>query len=309
MLGTLYSVFAQTYTDFEAVVVDDGSTDGTLELLQSLTDPRLRLMHHHNRGVSFTRNQGIRAARGRYIAFLDADDQWLPFHLQLAAECFAEMPHLRWYAAPFQYVRQITPDMLAVKVQHGPCRHVSYFNEGNRYAWCSSTVIERAAVLPIMRDGSFFPEDMAHGEDLAAWVRFAIEHPILGTYDQLSAYALQRPDSALGTLNVSQYRNLRMTEMLGRYFTSYSSSLPCSNAARLFMRRQLLVRWLVQYQQCDLADWTRVLSETRHESPWIVRVWVRLYVACISGVVELGSTYVRALLKINLLRLHRALRT
>ncbi len=77
------SVLAQTCQDFELIVVDDGSTDGTGEAVAALTDPRIRLIRHDkNRGGSAARNTGIRAGSAPYVAFLDSDDEWLPTKLE-----------------------------------------------------------------------------------------------------------------------------------------------------------------------------------------------------------------------------------
>src|SRR5262245_33280431 len=71
------SVIAQTFSDYEIVVIDDGSTDDTVERVEALSLERLRLIRHdRNRGAAAARNTGIRAARGRWIAFLDSDDIW-----------------------------------------------------------------------------------------------------------------------------------------------------------------------------------------------------------------------------------------
>ena len=77
------SVLNQTYTDFELIVVDDASTDNTEEIVKSFKEHRIRyLCHETNRGGSAARNTGIKASHGEYVAFLDADDEWLPCHLE-----------------------------------------------------------------------------------------------------------------------------------------------------------------------------------------------------------------------------------
>jgi hypothetical protein len=76
------SVLAQTYGDFELIVVDDGSTDGTADSLAGFGD-RLHYRWQPNRGVSAARNAGLRLAQGRIVAFLDSDDRWLPDHLEI----------------------------------------------------------------------------------------------------------------------------------------------------------------------------------------------------------------------------------
>ena len=85
------SVLRQTYEDFELIVVDDGSTDGTMAAIADITDPRLRrLSHERNKGVSAARNTGIRAARADWVAFNDSDDEWLPLKLEKQMARLAE---------------------------------------------------------------------------------------------------------------------------------------------------------------------------------------------------------------------------
>lgn len=83
---TLASVFAQTLTDIEVIVVDDGSSDDTLAALARIDDPRLVVVAQQNAGPAAARNHGVRRARGDYVAFLDSDDRWSPRFLAVAQQ-------------------------------------------------------------------------------------------------------------------------------------------------------------------------------------------------------------------------------
>jgi len=86
------SVLAQRFTDWELVLVDDGSTDATPALVAGLDDPRIVAFRQENQGVAGARNSALRAARGELIAFLDSDDEWPPHHLALMAAFFEAFP-------------------------------------------------------------------------------------------------------------------------------------------------------------------------------------------------------------------------
>jgi glycosyltransferase involved in cell wall biosynthesis len=85
------SALKQTYRDFEVIVVDDGSTDNTREVLAQYGD-RVRYVHQSNAGLSAARNTGIMAASGEYVAFLDSDDAWEPTLLEKSMQRYAELP-------------------------------------------------------------------------------------------------------------------------------------------------------------------------------------------------------------------------
>ena len=90
--STLRSVLGQSFQDFEVVVVDDGSVDEPEAVLARMADARIRYVRQENQGANVARNRGIDEARGRYIAFLDSDDRFLPHHLEKSAEALGQNP-------------------------------------------------------------------------------------------------------------------------------------------------------------------------------------------------------------------------
>jgi glycosyltransferase involved in cell wall biosynthesis len=100
--AAIASVQRQTFKDWELIVVDDGSTDDTADLITG-SDPRLVLIRQKNQGVNAARNAGMLRARGQYIAFLDSDDEWLPHHLDLSVAFFRAFPDEDFVSGEFWY--------------------------------------------------------------------------------------------------------------------------------------------------------------------------------------------------------------
>jgi glycosyltransferase involved in cell wall biosynthesis len=105
----LQSVFDQTFSDFEIVVVDDGSTDDTASMLSRYGD-RIRVITQRNRGLSAARNAGVRASRGEYLAFLDDDDEWMPTKLARCVPIFDAEPGC---ALVYSFALRVDPQVLA----------------------------------------------------------------------------------------------------------------------------------------------------------------------------------------------------
>jgi len=106
---TIESVLAQTFNDFELLIIDDGSTDNTAEIAHqySQQDSRVKLFSQQNQGVSVARNMGIQMAQGEFVAFLDSDDQWLSDKLAVHIEHLTSQPEL---GISFAKVEFMTPD-------------------------------------------------------------------------------------------------------------------------------------------------------------------------------------------------------
>ena len=116
--ATLASVRAQRFADFETIVIDDGSTDGTLDYLTTIGEG-LRVVRQDNRGPGAARNAGVAAAKGEYIAFLDSDDVWFPWTLEAFAGVIAASSPSIVTASVIEF----SDESRLVQVGEGPVRH------------------------------------------------------------------------------------------------------------------------------------------------------------------------------------------
>src|SRR5690606_32693386 len=92
ILETLSSVLNQSFREFEVIIVNDGSTDYSLSIVQRIEDPRIRIINKKNGGVSSARNTGILESRYEYVAFIDADDLWFEHHLKTLVHLIHKYP-------------------------------------------------------------------------------------------------------------------------------------------------------------------------------------------------------------------------
>jgi glycosyltransferase involved in cell wall biosynthesis len=170
----LASVFAQTLSELEVLVVDDGSDDGTSEFLQTLRDDRLRVHRQSPRGLSAARNAGVAEAAGGLVAFLDADDVWLPEKLERQLETIARSEADAVYCLMEEIDEQSRvvrtwPD-LAVRYDGTRADAVTLLARGNVVVGSGSSVLARRDAIV---EAGGFDETFVAAEDLDLWYRLA----------------------------------------------------------------------------------------------------------------------------------------
>lgn len=193
IVGTIQTVLNQRFQDFEIVVVDDGSTDDGPSKVKSIDDCRIRLVCQSNAGVSAARNRGIEEARGEFIAFLDADDEWHPDYLATQKALIENYPACDVFATNYEFRNaqgQITPTILHKLPFDGDTGILSNYFEvascSHPPLWTSAVVVRRSAIQSV----GGFPVGIKSGEDLLTWARLAVRHPIAFTTIPVAIYNL-----------------------------------------------------------------------------------------------------------------------
>lgn len=186
---SINSVLAQTYQDFELIIVDDGSTDGSFEAASAIQDLRIRIIRQKNKGVSAARNRGINEAKHDWVAFLDADDEYKPGFLVTILDLVDSFPSCGLVAT---YYYKVTPGQkpnaeycpLYPANWHGVIK--DYFVDlQNSELFNTSSVAVRKGLLQQING---FPEDLNHYEDIVTWIKLSTQTQISYCNQPLSIY-------------------------------------------------------------------------------------------------------------------------
>ncbi len=176
---TIRTVQAQTFTDFEIVVVDDGSSDRGPSLAKGMGEPRLRVVHQENRGLAGARNGGIAHAKGAYLAFLDADDHWSPEKLQRHVEQLDSDPTIGVSFSASALMDDDAKDIGLVQRPIGTTFDVISVFCRNPVGNGSAPVIRRTTFDDIAFHDEelgrlcWFDESFRQSEDIECWTRIA----------------------------------------------------------------------------------------------------------------------------------------
>ncbi len=175
---TLNSVLEQTYKHFQVIIVDDGSTDNSFEIVSEIHDKRISIYRKQNEGVSIARNYGIHKANNKYIAFLDADDIWLPDYLETINGLISKYPQVGIYSTAYKIIYpHKEEDLLYYNEKKKTNKefiiedyYKSLMNNEMFPLWTGAICVKKELFNKV----GFFPEKIKRGEDLDMWLRLCL---------------------------------------------------------------------------------------------------------------------------------------
>jgi len=263
--SAINSVLEQTYKDYEIIVVDDGSTDGTTDYITRF--PFIRYLYQPNKGVSCSRNRGLSIAKGKYISFLDSDDIWKKDKLKKQVSILEQNPEIK-----------------ACYTNETWIKNGKNFNQHKKHQKYSGWIFEKTLPLCIISPSSImlkkelfstigeFDEDLAVCEDYDLWIRLTAHHQVYyiddpliikngGHKDQLSkkhwgmdrfrTYALEK---ILNTNISSNQRKAVIKQLREKYFVLKNGAFKRKNIpfwieCNLKEKKACFKYWLKEFLQ------------------------------------------------------------
>lgn len=187
---TVESVLAQTHGDYELIIIDNGSTDGSNGVIAQITDPRIRIVRlEENVGVSNARNKGVELSTAPYITFLDADDWWEPTFLEEMAALVERHPGAGIYGTGYYIVKNGKKRVAPIGVEDGFTEgEINYCRVYAKTLCMPLTSISICMPRAVFEESGGFPANIKLGEDFLLWIRVALRHKVVLLNKPLSNY-------------------------------------------------------------------------------------------------------------------------
>lgn len=183
------SVLGQTYRDFEVIVIDDGSTDQSLEVAKTFENKSITIVSQSNSGVSTARNNGVKLAKYPYICFLDADDWWHPTFLEEMKRLITDFPDAGIYGSGYYIVKNGQERIAPIGVPQGFEQGIIDYCEVYAKTLCMP-LTSISVVIPkhIFDEEKGFKSQLKFGEDFDLWIRIALKHKVILVNKPLAYY-------------------------------------------------------------------------------------------------------------------------
>lgn len=274
----IVSVLAQTFSDYEIIVVDGGSTDNTRMVAESYGGP-VRYIYAPSPSANNSRNVGIRAARGQYIAFLDADDKWLPEKLELQVALIATKPQVGLvYAGMYMFESRtgaIISHINLGRLKRGRVLRLLYLDQ---FVSSATPLIRREVFERV----GFFAEDRATSDDWEMWLRIAVEYDFDFVPQHLALYRIHASVLSSALANYEA----REQEMMAFFVTAaerYPDLIGDLKALRLATYQEYF-GWRL-FSRGDVVAGRRRLQNAIHIYPYRLHPYLLLALTYLAGLI------------------------
>lgn len=247
--NTLDSVLNQSFCDFEAIVVDDGSTDASPIIVSSIADNRVRLVTQRNGGPSSARNRGIKEAKYDYVAFLDADDLWAPVFLEEMVHLIRRFPDAHCWGFNYSVIKERKAMTLE---QKGDSGYIDSKWKFSYFPFCSSSCCCRKSSL--MELGGF-DERIMYGEDLDMWFRLLLTGRGVRDTRVMAFYNQDIPNSLM------QKQRIPLEKHIPFFIDKYADARKDNVDFRRYFDEQMVYRLYPYLFDKEYKETARSLSE------------------------------------------------
>ncbi|MEC3907249.1 glycosyltransferase [Tamlana sp. 2201CG12-4] len=258
IIDTLNSVLNQTFGDFEIIIIDDGSTDNSLKVANTIKDNRISISKQKNSGVSVARNNGIKMAKSRYIALLDADDYWYKNHLFELRRLILTFPDAGLYCNNYEifYSKDLVkPANINFQYEEECVIVKDYFKASitNSVAWTSAVAFSKEKFNSIGE----FNTRLRTAQDLDLWIRMALKYMIVFNPKITMSYKLNVNNS----LSKKEFNDIRY-----EFINSYSKEEKGNPSLKRYLdvnRYAIAIRCLMNN---ELALYSKTKKEINYKS-------------------------------------------
>ena len=213
---TLECVLNQTFKDFEIIIVNDGSTDASLEKIKKFTDNRIKIFQQENQGVSVARNKGMEMAEGEYFCFLDADDEWKNDYLENLFFTIKKFPDAGMYCS--RYKTKIADGKYTFckfidisEEYEGYIKDFFWSSFQNRIALTSAVCIYKNVFKKI----GGFDKKISSGQDLDYWIRISLKHNVVICKNTTVIYNFLQTNKSLSRSDINKKTLPSFDQFLG----------------------------------------------------------------------------------------------
>ena len=287
--NTLQSVFNQMFKDYEVIIVNDGSTDNSVSIVEKIKDERIKIIHQENQGVSAARNKGIEWAKGEYICFLDSDDSWKKDFLNEIYRLIKTYSNQKVFCAAIEILTKSSvinaQYIIGNKVEENVYIE-NYFTASMKYSLISTSC--SAFHKSVFLEVGNFDEEIRSGQDTDLWIRVGNKFNIVFLNKIMCTYVYDKKSLSRNKLYKTiklKYDNYKTIESknkeakkfldYNRYSEVLNNKLYCNRANVKLLKSQISINNLT-FKQKILINLPRfVLKPLYSLQPFLIKIGLR----------------------------------